>query len=105
MVVSDPPLMLYDEPLTGLDPIACGVIVNLIRRLNDALGMTSLVSPNARGAEIADQVLIVANRGIVFAGTPAELDGSADRCASSWTAPDGPIVRLPCDQGGGACVT
>ena len=94
-VVSDPPLMLYDEPLTGLDPIACGVIVNLIRRLNDALGMTSLViTHNVREVlEIADQVLIVANRGIVFAGTPAELDGSTDPLVRQFMdgAPDGPI--------------
>ncbi|MEJ5209023.1 ATP-binding cassette domain-containing protein [Denitratimonas sp. CY0512] len=94
-VVSDPPLMLYDEPLTGLDPIACGVIVNLIRRLNDALGMTSLViTHNVREVlEIADQVLIVANRGIVFAGTPAELDGSADPLVRQFMdgGPDGPI--------------
>jgi phospholipid/cholesterol/gamma-HCH transport system ATP-binding protein len=42
-LVLGPPLMLYDEPLTGLDPIACGVILHLIRQLNDRLGMTSVV--------------------------------------------------------------
>ncbi|MCX7564465.1 ATP-binding cassette domain-containing protein [Xanthomonadaceae bacterium XH05] len=94
-VVADPPLMLYDEPLTGLDPIASGVIVNLIRRLNDALGMTSLViTHNVREVMgIADQVLIVANRGIVFAGTPEELDASTDPLVRQFMdgAPDGPI--------------
>ena len=94
-VVTDPPLMLYDEPLTGLDPIACGVIVNLIRRLNDALGMTSLViTHNVREVmAISDQVLIVANRGIVFAGTPAELDASDDPLVRQFMdgTPDGPI--------------
>lgn len=94
-VVTDPPLMLYDEPLTGLDPIACGVIVNLIRRLNDALGMTSLViTHNVREVmDISDQVLIVANRGIVFAGTPAQLDASDDPLVRQFMdgAPDGPI--------------
>jgi phospholipid/cholesterol/gamma-HCH transport system ATP-binding protein len=94
-VVADPPLMLYDEPLTGLDPIACGVIVNLIRGLNDALGMTSLViTHNVREIlPIADQVLIVANRGIVFAGSPAELDASTDPLVRQFMdgAPDGPI--------------
>ena len=94
-VVMDPPLMLYDEPLTGLDPIACGVIVNLIRRLNEALGMTSLViTHNVREVmAIADQVLIVANRGIVFAGTPAQLEASDDPLVRQFMdgAPDGPI--------------
>ena len=94
-VVMDPPLKLYDEPLTGLDPIACGVIVNLIRRLNDALGMTSLViTHNVREVmDISDQVLIVANRGIVFAGSPAQLDASDDPLVRQFMdgAPDGPI--------------
>lgn len=94
-VVMDPPLMFYDEPLTGLDPIACGVIVNLIRRLNDALGMTSLVITHdvAEALPIADRVLIVANRGIVFDGTAAELDSSTDPLVRQFLdgAPDGPI--------------
>jgi len=94
-VVMDPPLMLYDEPLTGLDPIASGVIVNLIRRLNDALGMTSLVITHdvLEILPIADQVVIMANRGIVFAGSPAELEASADPLVRQFMdgAPDGPI--------------
>ncbi len=94
-VVMDPPLMLYDEPLTGLDPIACGVIVNLIRGLNDALGMTSLVITHdvREVLPIADRVVIIANRGIVFAGTPAELDASRDPLVRQFMdgTPDGPI--------------
>lgn len=94
-VVMDPPLMLYDEPLTGLDPIACGVIVNLIRRLNDALGMTSLVITHdvREIMPIVDKVVIVANQGIVFAGTPAELDVTKEPLARQFMdgAPDGPI--------------
>lgn len=94
-VVMDPPLMFYDEPLTGLDPIACSVIVELIRGLNDALGMTSLViSHNIHEVvEISDQVLIVANRGIVFAGTPQELAQTGDPLVRQFMdgLPDGPI--------------
>lgn len=94
-VVMDPPLMFYDEPLTGLDPIACSVIVDLIRGLNDALGMTSLViSHNIHEVvAIADQVLIVANRGIVFAGTPADLAATGDPLVRQFMdgLPDGPI--------------
>ncbi len=94
-VVMDPPLMFYDEPLTGLDPIACSVIVELIRGLNDALGMTSLViSHNIREVvAVADQVLIVANRGIVFAGTPQQLASTPDPLVRQFMdgLPDGPI--------------
>lgn len=94
-VVMDPPLMFYDEPLTGLDPIACGVIVDLIRGLNDALGMTSLVISHHihEMVAIADQVLIVANRGIVFAGTPQELAQTRDPLVRQFMdgLPDGPI--------------
>ncbi len=94
-VVMDPPLMFYDEPLTGLDPIACGVIVNLIRKLNDALGMTSLVITHdvAEALPIADRVMIVANRGIVFDGSRDELQQSRDPLVRQFLdgTPDGPI--------------
>lgn len=94
-VVMDPPLMLYDEPLTGLDPIACSVIINLIGRLNKALGMTSLlITHDVRETlPIADQVVIVANQGIVFSGTPAQLDASTDPLVRQFMdgLPDGPI--------------
>ena len=94
-MVLDPPLMLYDEPLTGLDPIACGVIVDLIRRLNDNLGMTSLVITHHvhETLPIADRVLVVANGGIVFDGTPQALTGSSDPLLRQFLdgTPDGPI--------------
>jgi phospholipid/cholesterol/gamma-HCH transport system ATP-binding protein len=95
-LVLDPPLMLYDEPLTGLDPIACGVILDLIRRLNDTLGLTSVVITHdvEDGLSIADQVVVVANRGIAFAGTPEALRASSDPLLRQFLdgAPDGPIA-------------
>ena len=94
-LVLDPPLMLYDEPLTGLDPIACGVILDLIRRLNDTLGLTSVVITHdvEDGLAIADRAVVVANRGIVFDGTPAALRASTDPLLRQFLdgAPDGPI--------------
>lgn len=94
-MVMDPPLMLYDEPLTGLDPIACGVIVDLIRRLNDNLGMTSLVITHHvhETLTIADRVLVIANAGIVFDGAPDALTRSTDPLLRQFLdgAPDGPI--------------
>jgi len=95
----DPPLMLYDEPLTGLDPIASGVIMSLIARLNATLGLTSIiVSHHVRETlPIADHVLVTANRGIVFTGTPAELEASEDPLLRQFLRgePDGPIAFDP----------
>lgn len=91
----DPPLMLYDEPLTGLDPIASGVIVSLIRRLNDTLGLTSVIVTHHvhETLPIADRVLIVANQTVVFAGTPAALEATDDPLVRQFLRgePDGPI--------------
>ena len=94
-LVLDPPLMLYDEPLTGLDPIACGVILSLIRNLNDSLGLSSLVITHhvAESLAMADHVVVVAEQGIVFAGSPDALNASRDPLLRQFLdgAPDGPI--------------
>ena len=94
-LVLDPPLMLYDEPLTGLDPIACGVILSLIRNLNDSLGLTSLVITHhvAESLAMADHVIVVAHSGIAFAGSAAELNATFDPLLRQFLdgAPDGPI--------------
>ncbi|NEK75172.1 MAG: ABC transporter ATP-binding protein, partial [Xanthomonas euvesicatoria] len=76
----DPPLMIYDEPLTGLDPIASGVIMSLIQRLNDSLGLTSIIVSHHvhETLPISDQAVVIANGGIVFAGTPEQLQDSTD---------------------------
>ena len=91
----DPPLMLYDEPLTGLDPIASGVIMSLIRRLSRSLGLTSIVvSHHVRETlPIADQAVVIANGGIVFDGTPEQLRASDDPLLRQFLRgePDGPI--------------
>jgi len=97
----DPPLMIYDEPLTGLDPIAGGVIVSLIRRLNDTLGLTSIIVTHHvhETLPIADRAIVIAAQpgaagGIVFSGTPAELKASADPLVRQFLRgePDGPIA-------------
>ncbi len=91
----DPPLMLYDEPLTGLDPIATGVIMSLIRRLNDSLGLTSIIVSHHihETLPICDHVVVLANAGMVFSGTPAQLQSSADPLVRQFIdgLPDGPI--------------
>jgi len=79
-IALDPPLMLYDEPLSGLDPIATGMIVNLIAQLNRTLGLTSLIITHhvRETLPIADSVLFIANGRLVFSGTPDELHTCTD---------------------------
>jgi len=95
-IALDPPLMLYDEPLTGLDPIASGVIMNLIAELNRNLGLTSLVVTHhvRETLPIADFAVVIANGGIVFSGTPEALQASADPLVQQFLLgrPDGPIA-------------
>ena len=91
----DPPLMIYDEPLTGLDPIASGVVMSLVRRLNDTLGLTSIVVTHHvhETLPIADHAIVIANGGIVFSGTPTALQASTDPLVHQFLngEPDGPI--------------
>jgi len=91
----DPPLMIYDEPLTGLDPIASGVVMSLVRRLNDTLGLTSIVVTHHvhETLPIADHAVVIANGGIVFSGTPTDLQASRDPLIRQFLdgEPDGPI--------------
>ncbi len=95
-IALDPPLMIYDEPLTGLDRIAAGIILSLIKRLNDTLGLTSVIVSHhvPETLPIADQVVVLANGGQVFAGTPAELEASPDPLVRQFLRgePDGPIA-------------
>jgi len=95
----DPPLMIYDEPLTGLDPIASGVIIDLIGRLNRILGISSIIVTHhvQESLKIADRVLVVANRGIVFDGSPDQLYADTDPLVKQFLngEPDGPIPFDP----------
>lgn len=95
----DPPLMLYDEPLTGLDPIATAVIMGLIARINATLGLTSIIiSHHVRETlPIADRAVVVANGGIVFSGTPEQLHASQDPLVLQFLRgeADGPIAFDP----------
>ena len=79
-IVLDPELIMYDEPFAGLDPISLGTAAQLIRQLNDTLGITSIVVSHdlEETFRIADQVIILANGGIAAQGTPQELMNSPD---------------------------
>ena len=95
-VALDPELIMYDEPFAGLDLISMGVAANLIRKLGDATGATSLVvSHDVRECmAISDHVILLANGGrIVAQGGPAELMASADPETRQFVRgePDGPV--------------
>jgi len=74
-IALDPELIMYDEPFTGLDPIALGVIVKLIRELNDALGMTSIiVSHDVKEiTSIADYIYLISDGKVIGQGTPEQM--------------------------------
>ncbi|MEQ1816426.1 MAG: ABC transporter ATP-binding protein [Nitrosomonas sp.] len=74
-IALDPMLIMYDEPFTGLDPISLSVIGNLIRRLTDALGMTSIVVTHdvQESLKIVDYVYFIADGVIAAEGTPKEV--------------------------------
>jgi phospholipid/cholesterol/gamma-HCH transport system ATP-binding protein len=77
-IALDPMLIMYDEPFAGLDPISLGVTGNLIRRLTDTLGMTSLVVTHdvQESLKIVDYVYFVSDGVIEAEGTPADLRAS-----------------------------
>jgi phospholipid/cholesterol/gamma-HCH transport system ATP-binding protein len=95
-IALDPELIMYDEPFAGLDLISMGVAANLIRKLNDATGATSLVVSHdvPECMAISDHVILLATGGrIVAQGTPKELMDSTDPETRQFVRgePDGPV--------------
>ena len=82
-IALDPMMMMYDEPFVGQDPISMGVVVKLIRLLNDALGMTSIVVSHdvKETAMIADYIYLISEGQVVEHGSPEQLQHSN----SAWT--------------------
>ena len=94
-IALDPELVMYDEPFAGLDPISLGTAARLIRRLNDALGITSIVVSHdvAETFQIADHVVILADGRVAAQGTPDEVRASPDPLVRQFVgmAVDGPV--------------
>ena len=94
-IALDPDLVMYDEPFAGLDPISLGTAAQLIRRLNDTLGITSIIVSHdlEETFHIADQVIVLANGRIAAQGTPAEVRSSSDPLVHQFVnaLPDGPV--------------
>jgi phospholipid/cholesterol/gamma-HCH transport system ATP-binding protein len=94
-IVMDPKIIIYDEPFTGLDPISMGVVVRLIRILNDTLKLTSLVVSHdvEEIASVADCSFLISGGKVVAYGTPEELEHNK----SAWVRQfmnglaDGPV--------------
>ena len=94
-IALDPELVMYDEPFAGLDPISLGTAAKLIRRLNDSLGLTSIVVSHdlEETFGIADHVVILANGKLAAEGPPAQVRQSADPLVHQFVnaLPDGPV--------------
>src|SRR5207249_6367624 len=79
-IALDPMLVMYDEPFAGLDPISLGIVGQLIRKLNDALGITSVVVTHDiyESLKIVDYIYFVSDGHIVAQGMPDEVRASSD---------------------------
>ena len=94
-IALDPMMIMYDEPFSGQDPISMGILVQLIRELNDALGLTSIIVSHdvVETASIADYMYVISGGKIVGHGTPDQMQ----RAESKWVRqfmeglPDGPV--------------
>ncbi|PMH42530.1 ABC transporter ATP-binding protein [Vibrio sp. 10N.286.49.B3] len=101
-IALDPELIMYDEPFVGQDPITMGVLVELIRSLNQALGVTSIVVSHdvPEVMSIADLVYLLADGRIIAKGTPEELSQNPDPMVQQFLNgdADGPVpFRFPAD--------
>jgi phospholipid/cholesterol/gamma-HCH transport system ATP-binding protein len=94
-IALDPDMIMYDEPFAGQDPISMGVLVKLIKKLNSALGLTSIVVTHdvKEVLTIADYAYIMADKRIIGAGTPEEIRNSSSELVQQFLQgnADGPV--------------
>ena len=94
-IALDPMLMMYDEPFAGLDPISLAITGELIRKLNDALGASSIMVTHdvPESLKIVDYIYFMAGGKIAAQGTPEEIKNSSDPFVHQfiWGEPDGPV--------------
>ena len=94
-IALDPTMIMYDEPFTGQDPISMGALVQLIRLLNDALGLTSIIVSHdvQETAAIADYIYLLSDGKVVEHGTPEALNRSPSPWVNQFMhgLPDGPV--------------
>ncbi|MGB3724421.1 MAG: ATP-binding cassette domain-containing protein [Glaciecola sp.] len=102
-IALDPDLIMYDEPFAGQDPISMGVLVKLIKALNKALDLTSIVVTHdvTEVLEIADYAYILANKAIIGEGTPQQIKSSSSELVQQFLQgnADGPVpFHFPADS-------
>jgi phospholipid/cholesterol/gamma-HCH transport system ATP-binding protein len=95
-MVMDPDILIYDEPFVGLDPISLGVIVRLVRKMNDALGISSiLVSHDVQElATVADCSYLISDGKVAASGSPDELRNTSSELVRQFMhgMADGPVA-------------
>ena len=94
-IVMDPDILIYDEPFVGLDPISMGVICRLIKQMNEALGITSIVVSHdvQERSTIAHDSFLLSQGKVVASGTPDELHRSSNEEVRQFMEglADGPV--------------
>jgi phospholipid/cholesterol/gamma-HCH transport system ATP-binding protein len=94
-IVMDPEILIYDEPFVGLDPISLGVILRLIKQMNEALGITSVVVTHdvQELSTIAHDSYLLSSGRVVASGSPAELARSDSQIVHQFMSgeADGPV--------------
>ncbi|QEW07474.1 ATP-binding cassette domain-containing protein [Nitrincola iocasae] len=95
-IALDPDIVMYDEPFTGQDPIAKGVLVNLIKRLNEALGHSSIIVSHdiEETLSISDYIYVLSDGKVIAEGTPDQLKGQDSEQVRQFVEglPDGPVA-------------
>jgi len=95
-MVMDPDILIYDEPFVGLDPISMGVIVRLVRRMNDALGITSIIVSHdvAEVSTVADRSYLISDGKVAASGSPDELSAAKSELVRQFMhgMADGPVA-------------
>jgi phospholipid/cholesterol/gamma-HCH transport system ATP-binding protein len=95
-MVMDPDILIYDEPFVGLDPISMGVIVRLVRKMNDALGISSIIVSHdvQEISSVADCSFLISNGDVVASGSPDELRNTTSDLVRQFMhgMADGPVA-------------
>jgi len=95
-MVMDPDILIYDEPFVGLDPISMGVIARLVRRMNDTLGISSIVVSHdiKELADVSDRSFLISDGCVVASGSPADLRNDSSEMVKQFMhgLSDGPVA-------------
>ena len=95
-MVMDPDIRIYDEPFVGIDPISMGVIVRLVRKMNDALGISSIIVSHDvhEVSSVADTTYLISDGKVAASGSPDELIKTSSDLVQQFMhgMADGPVA-------------